>query len=221
MPEAPIDPRRAGFATAIRPGPKNPPAGPDTPAQPPVRGLHLSAPPKPVVSAPAAEPVGAPADVPLIPGPPGPGIPGTQSSTTPSGRSATSGKEASPPEFESEDPAVRYGSRRGSLTFVASSMSGPVAEAFEAVAVDADVVLGEVLMASVRNYVEHTSPTSHALRRRRGGNPVRREIGVRPAEAIEIYRAADERMMRPSALMREALEQYLPSADVFRPSPLA
>jgi hypothetical protein len=219
MPDAPTDPRRAGFATAVRPGPRHAAGEGDPSDQPTVRGLKLSAPTKPLVPAPTTDPIGPPADVPPIPAPPRPSLSGAQSATNLRSSNAATTVEVSPDDFNGEDPAVQFGSRRGSLTFVALSISGPVADAFEGVAVEANVVLGEVLIASVRSYVRHTPATGQALRRRRGGNPVRREIGLRPAEAIEIYRAAKERLMRPSALMREALQQYLPSADVFKPPP--
>ncbi|MDQ2725462.1 MAG: hypothetical protein M3Y36_08215 [Actinomycetota bacterium] len=77
-----------------------------------------------------------------------------------------------------------------------------------------DVVLGEVAYQAV--LAIDGDGQGRRVRRRRSGNPVRRDIGFLPDEAADMVSRAAAAGYRPSAFLRLALEGYLqgaPSGD--------
>lgn len=75
---------------------------------------------------------------------------------------------------------------------------------------DEDLVLGEVVMDALRAFGAHPAVRPQGRRRRRSSTAVRRSILVRPDEADNVRAMADRLDYTPSALIRTALEHYLP-----------
>src|SRR6202011_3522793 len=107
------------------------------------------------------------------------------------------------------DDARDFGTRRGNLVYIQTALSPTLADALHQRAQAEDVVLGEILMAAVRTLIDGEDGPPPAKRRRRGATPVRKDIGLLPNEAADIYQAATDAGYLPSAFMRLALENYL------------
>jgi len=100
-----------------------------------------------------------------------------------------------------------FGTRRGNLCYLQTSISPGLSELLDAQARSANVALGEVAYQAVRALADDESV--RRVRRRRTGNPVRRDIGFLPSEADDVVGRAAAAGYRPSAYLRLALERYL------------
>ena len=205
---APIDPRRAAFASvALRPEPAlSPPdtdeSDPKPPVEPVLRGVGCPPPPKPAPLPPAAPK----SDLPTDPPAPTPNPPSTTSRQPGPRRDARNSRSGG---AAAKDAERRYiGTRRGNLVYLQTQITPALSDRLDQLADEEDVVLGEVLMRCVRAF-RPDSPAVRPRRRRRSGNQVRRDIGVLPSEAAEVLDAMNAARLTVSALLRQALERYL------------
>jgi hypothetical protein len=195
------DPRRAAFAkVSVRAEP----ASPANPADPALRAVGGSPPPKP---APVALPPEPDDERPADPAPESASLPGPASPETGTPRPA--GRPPRARGAAKTDSERRHiGTRRGNLVYIQTQITPALSARLDQAAEEQDVVLGEVLMASVRAF-RPDSTDSHPRRRRRGGNPVRRDIGVLPTEAAQVLDASTAAGLTVSAFLRQALERHL------------
>lgn len=100
-----------------------------------------------------------------------------------------------------------FGTRRGNLTYIQTSVSPTLSGLLDERARQEDVVLGEVAYQAV--LAMDGDGSGRRVRRRRSGNPVRRDIGFPPEEAEDTVKRAVAAGYRPSAFLRLALEAYL------------
>lgn len=103
--------------------------------------------------------------------------------------------------------APRFGTRRGNLCYIQTSISPTLSSLLDERARADDVVLGEVAYQAV--LAMDGDAGGRRVRRRRSGNPVRRDIGFLPDEAEDTVTRAKAAGYRPSAFLRLALERYL------------
>ncbi len=101
----------------------------------------------------------------------------------------------------------RFGTRRGNLCYIQTSISPTLSGLLDERARTDDVVLGEVAYQAV--LAMNGDGQGRRIRRRRSGNPVRRDIGFLPDEAEDTVHRAAAAGYRPSAFLRLALEGYL------------
>lgn len=109
--------------------------------------------------------------------------------------------------------ASPFGTRRGNLCYIQTSISPTLSTLLDERARADDVVLGEVAYQAV--LAMNGDGPGRRVRRRRSGNPIRRDIGFLPEEAEDTVMRASASGYRPSAFLRLALEGYLvrPSID--------
>jgi hypothetical protein len=93
------------------------------------------------------------------------------------------------------------------LTYIQTSVSPTLSGLLDERARQEDVVLGEVAYQAV--LAMDGDGSGRRVRRRRSGNPVRRDIGFPPEEAEDTVKRAVAAGYRPSAFLRLALEAYL------------
>jgi hypothetical protein len=103
--------------------------------------------------------------------------------------------------------APSFGTLRGNLCYIQTSISPTLSSLLDERAKRDDVVLGEVAYQAVLA-MDGEIP-GRRVRRRRSGNPVRRDIGFLPEEAEDTVKRATDAGYRPSAFLRLALESYL------------
>ncbi|MGI8750916.1 MAG: hypothetical protein ACR2MN_01085 [Acidimicrobiales bacterium] len=106
--------------------------------------------------------------------------------------------------------APGFGTRRGNLCYIQTSISPMLSGLLDERARQDDVVLGEVAYQAV--LAMDGDGQGRRVRRRRSGNPVRRDIGFLPDEAADTVNRATAAGYRPSAFLRLALEGYLRGA---------
>jgi hypothetical protein len=200
-----VDPRRAAFsAVTVRPSlPASPDSSGPGPDAPVLRGIGSPAPPKPVVAPPPSD-AGDDRPVQLAATPVPPRLGALEAAPRKRERRPAQGQ---PPPRDTPPP-TRIGTRRGNLVYIQTQVTPAVSDQLDRAADSQDLVLGEVLMACVREF----TPASLGAqpRRRRRGNQVRRDIGVLPAEADEVLEASSRAGLTVSAFLRQALEKQLP-----------
>ncbi|MDQ2728650.1 MAG: hypothetical protein M3Y91_12500 [Actinomycetota bacterium] len=103
--------------------------------------------------------------------------------------------------------APGFGTRRGKLCYIQTSISPMLSGLLDERAKLEDVVLGEVAYQAV--LAMDGDGQGRRVRRRRNGNPVRRDIGFLPEEAEDTVTRATAAGYRPSAFLRLALDAYL------------
>jgi hypothetical protein len=112
------------------------------------------------------------------------------------------------PRKEADDEAESFGTQRGNLRYVQTSLSTSLAEALDRRARERRMVVGDVVMEAVQAFTSTVKSGGRPMRRPKGGNPVRKDIGLFPDEAAEVYRAAMSAGYKPSAFLREAIERF-------------
>ena len=100
-----------------------------------------------------------------------------------------------------------FGTLRGNLCYIQTSISPTLSSLLDERAKLDDVVLGEVAYQAV--LAMDGDVPGRRVRRRRSGNPVRRDIGFLPDEAEDTVKRASAAGYRPSAFLRLALDAYL------------
>lgn len=152
---------------------------------------------------------------------PGPGV---ERETAPTGARNQPAAADGDADDEGGDSAEAYGTRKGNLTYVSTSIPRPLSDAFDSAA--DGTTLGVVLMKAVRAHHrevrEALTPEEHdpddpfpapqvRIYYRPPGGSIRRDIGVRPAEAAAIWRVAHDIGITPSAFMRMVLQREFAS----------
>lgn len=206
------DPRRSVFSkVSVRPTPRQRPEPAEerteSDASGGLRGLGAPPPPKPAPMTIADEPVVAPSESASIstpiPDPPQP-VRERTSIKLPRQKSTTRLRSRKQPDDEAES----FGTQRGNLRYVQTSLSPRLAEALDAGAQERRMVVGDVVMEAVQAFASEVKTGSRPVRRPKGGNPVRKDIGLFPDEAAQVYRAATMAGYKPSAFLREAIERF-------------
>ncbi len=115
--------------------------------------------------------------------------------------------ESGPEDGGGGGSSSRFGTRRGNLCYIQTSISPTLSGMLDERSKQEDVVLGEVAYQAV--LAMNGDGLGRRVRRRRSGNPVRRDIGFLPDEAEDTVQRAAAAGYRPSAFLRLALEGYL------------
>jgi hypothetical protein len=191
MPDAPVDPRRRGFAAPVRPVKPDPP--------PTRRGIAGPPPSKPVTA-----PVLDAEDEPTAPESPKPSATGPVT-VLPAPAALRAGQPS--PGAEQAKPVL--GVQRHNMRYVQFQLSPVLSDLLTARAEAEDVVLGEVVMDALRAFDAQPKAAPTRRRRRRSNVGVRRSILVRPDEANQIKEMADQYGEKPSGMIRRCLEAYL------------
>jgi hypothetical protein len=154
----------------------------------------------------ADDPVGGPpASISTpIPAPPPPRPERPQATKPPKPRPAGRPR----PRKEPDDEAESFGTQRGNLRYVQTSLSTSLAEALDTRARERRMVVGDVVMDAVQAFTSSVKSGGRPVRRPKGGNPVRKDVGLFPDEAAQVYRAAMNAGYKPSAFLREAIERF-------------
>jgi hypothetical protein len=170
-----------------------------------LRRLAAPPPPKPATITVTDEPVVAPTPAISTPSPDPPPLHPERGPTKSSRHKSTTRPKS---RREPGDAAETFGTQRGNLRYVQTSLSAGLAEALDARARDQRMVVGDVVMEAVEAFTSQAKTGGRPVRRPKGGNPVRKDIGLFPDEAAQVYRAATMAGYKPSAFLREAIERF-------------
>jgi outer membrane biosynthesis protein TonB len=183
------DPRRSAFAkVSVRPPQTPEPNEEAQPEEEALRGLGAPPPPKPPTVTVTEEPTGSPPAIIATPIPDPPPPPQQRSEAKTRQKSTTRPRSRKEPD----DAAESFGTQRGNLRYVQTSLSAGLAEQLDITARDRRMVVGDVVMEAVQAFAREAKGSGRPVRRPKGGNPVRKDIGLFPDEAAEDGKAVPD-----------------------------